>query len=1257
MSACLSENQVAELVSGTLLDDPSVNDHLDGCTPCLAIVVAALKVTAPATSSRFTVIRQVGAGGMGTVYEAFDRERNTRVALKLLRHVGPDAVLRFKREFRALQNLHHPNLVRLGELVAEGERWCFTMELLEGSRFIDHVRSGEHPATHELGFDPARLRDGFIQLACGLGALHAAGKVHRDVKPSNVMVTHAGRVVLLDLGLVLEQHGDGDSVGGHALGTLAYMAPEQALGRQVGPEADWYAAGVLLYQALTGQLPFIGSASDITRAKQRGAPVSPRAVIPAIDHALSELCLALLRPEPAERPTAQQVLLALGESESPLSPTPPRAPFVGRSRELAVLAGALDEVRRGRPVAVLVAGESGIGKSALVQRFADDSRSKGAVVLAGRCYERESLPFKAVDGVVDALSRHLARLPVATAAAVLPRHAALLARAFPVLGRIESIADAPHGVEARDPQEQRTRLFGAFRELFARLADRHPIMVVVDDIHWADADSVALLAELFREPDAPAILLVATQRNATGGGLDTGPRAALGTAVRDLPLSAMTADEARALAALLIAGLPDPSQLDPSAVASEANGHPLFIDELVRHNWLGTAPAMRLDDVLWARIARLEPAARTILQLAALSGGRLQRCVAIHAARLDEAGFEGHLGALRAANLLRSTGAQEGEQLEPYHDRVRTAVLVHTSVAEARSLHRQLALALEAESRPDGEALALHWREAGEGQRSAEYTAEAAARASRSLAFDRAAQLYRLALELQDSLGARDAATEHRLRVELGHALANAGRGAEAARIYLEAAGGVVTGDAADLHRRASEQLIRSGHIDEGITTLHTALRPLGVTIPTSPARALRSLLVRRAQVRLRGLGYRERDAADVPARALTRIDFCWSLSSSLSFVDPLLGSDLGALHLLLALRAGEPSRICRALASEAVYAASVGATRRAQRLQIMAHEIAERVDQPYVTGVLGLCDGMVSALLGDFAEAFARLEEAHWILRAGATGVAWELGAAQDFVLEMLGWMGHLRELRRRVPVALHETVGRGDRYFSNSLRTGLANNLVLLQRDDAPQARAQAAEALVRWPQGGFQMLHYWNLYSNTQIDLYCGAGAAAYDRLIAAWPQLESSLQMRVQYFRITMRELRVRATLAAARQRRRSAPSEARALQAQAERGIRGLRRERTAWADALAWSLHAGLAQIRGDDSTARASLEHAIAAFEAVDMALFAKAARHRLAALLGGHDGAGLASEAVSWFARQDVVSPARMTAMLTPAFDAAAG
>src|SRR6185369_15844344 len=167
---------------------------------------------------------------MGVVYDVFDRERKTRVALKTLRTLGGEQLMRFKNEFRALSDLHHVNLVSLGELIHHDGLWFFTMELIDGWDLLSHVRpSGK--------LDLERLRDTFGQLSEGLGALHAAGKVHRDIKPSNVRVTQQGRVVLLDFGLLVDVHAGLSVEASDALqaGTAAYMAPEQAVGDPVSP--------------------------------------------------------------------------------------------------------------------------------------------------------------------------------------------------------------------------------------------------------------------------------------------------------------------------------------------------------------------------------------------------------------------------------------------------------------------------------------------------------------------------------------------------------------------------------------------------------------------------------------------------------------------------------------------------------------------------------------------------------------------------------------------------------------------------------------------------------------------------------------------------------------------------------------------------------------------------------------------------------------------------------------------------------------
>src|SRR3989442_9754404 len=254
---------------------------------------------------------------MGAVYEAYDQERHETVALKTLRWQDPSAIYRLKKEFRVLRYVAHPNLALLYELVADRDDWFYTMELVDGSEFFDDVRPAapsQSEATRATSRplvppDVPRLRAALAQLVAGVVALHRAGIVQRDLKPSNVLVTPAGRVVILDFGLAdvaappsrLQTREEG------LWGTAAYMAPEQVEGER-GPPSDWYAVGVMLYEALTGRLPFEGSALKVLADKSRQDPPRPSELVPELPQDLVTLCGDLMARDPAARPEDGEVL-------------------------------------------------------------------------------------------------------------------------------------------------------------------------------------------------------------------------------------------------------------------------------------------------------------------------------------------------------------------------------------------------------------------------------------------------------------------------------------------------------------------------------------------------------------------------------------------------------------------------------------------------------------------------------------------------------------------------------------------------------------------------------------------------------------------------------------------------------------------------------------------------------------------------------------------------------------------------------------
>ena len=247
------------------------------------------------------------------MYEVFDRERRQLVALKRLRYFSPAALFLFKQEFRTLADVRHPNLVRLYELVATDSREVFfTMELVRGADLLAHVRAGG-------AADVTRLRAALHQLVEGVHALHAAGKLHRDVKPSNVLVTPEGRVVLLDFGVATEfSRGvdEGLREDQPIVGTASYMAPEQAAGAAPTPAADWYSVGAILFEALVGSAPFIGSVRDVLRMKDTLEAPRPSDCVEDVPPDLDALCSALLKRAPDNRPTGPEVLRWLGVCES-----------------------------------------------------------------------------------------------------------------------------------------------------------------------------------------------------------------------------------------------------------------------------------------------------------------------------------------------------------------------------------------------------------------------------------------------------------------------------------------------------------------------------------------------------------------------------------------------------------------------------------------------------------------------------------------------------------------------------------------------------------------------------------------------------------------------------------------------------------------------------------------------------------------------------------------------------------------------------
>lgn len=1195
---------------------------------------------------RFEVVRQVGRGGMGIVFEALDRERNLRVALKALTDVSASRLYLFKQEFRALAGIVHPNLVTLYELLEEGDEYFLSMEFVEGTTFLKYVRKqppgdadGEadssadatptktfitspagreavlyRPATGECDVD--RLRVVLRQIAGGLNALHAAGKLHRDMKPSNVMVDPDGRAVILDFGLVTEVEHERFGMINQidVAGTAEYMAPEQALG-MVTPATDFYAVGTMLFQALTGRLPFEGSQNEILAARHVGEPPLAREFNPDIPEDLEKLSSRLLLRNPVDRPSGAEVLELLGAARPRASGPLKRVPiFVGRGSELGQLVSAFDAICQGQAAVALVHGPSGTGKTTLAERFLESiAQDTDSLILTGRCYEQESVPYKAVDSLIDRLSRFVGTQPDAQVEAMLPRDAASLAAVFPVLERVAAFGEARRRrAIATDPVELRRRAFLALRDMLGRIGERSRLVIWLDDLQWSDVESAALLSEVVRPPDAPVLLLLCSYR-AEAGPANPGLSALLEFLERE-PLAKTEVDlqplgpaEATLLAERILGDAGEDARRRASAIARDSGGLPFFIRELAQLDPVEERAGASLESLIWNRVKQFDEAPRRLLELVAVAGRPLAQVDAYHAAGLTSRS-PAILNLLSGAGLLRSTGPRENDNVETYHDRIRETIIARLDVDEKHDLHRRLAETLERSERGDPEMLAVHFESCGELAHAGTYYEQAAERASRALAFDRSAGLYERALSLADLTLPERAGLE----VKLAEALANAGRSADASRKYFQAAEHSPAEERLSLECVAAYHLCAAGHLDEGRDRFHQLLRSVGVRPPESNLRTVASIVWRDLRLRQRGLDFRLRKEQDVPPAVLAKIDLLWYASAGIGTSDMVSGFDLLLGSVLMALETGEPARLIRTLSFHAGFASMAGrsqAERSEKELKLCQELSARTGGVPRNQATIALFDAIRHYNLGLWSEALRRYAEAERILVEECHGLNWELSFARTGGLWTRMSAGDSIRLQEDAPKILEDAVLRGDLVTATNVATHPLPYALILSGRPA-LARETCEQWLARWTHHSFGLQRALGLLATAYSWLYEDKPEAAFDLLEGQWSLMGSSGLLRLPSSSVFLWDTRARVLILAAQS---SYGERRRKLVRTAKHALGKLESIGSPSAPAHAAHIRGALHAIAGDWPSAIAEMESAARIFEQCGMKIYAAAARRRL--------------------------------------------
>jgi adenylate cyclase len=639
------------------------------------------------TIGHYEVLDKLGQGGMGAVYKARDLRLDRHVALKtLVAEMTADQARRrrFMQEARAASALNHPNIITIYEIAEWEGADYIAMEFIEGRTLralVDKPR------------DVSELLPVLRQVAEALAVAHAAGIVHRDIKPDNAMVRPDGYVKVLDFGLArlsraVDRHTDTATQPGFVMGTARYMSPEQARGDAADSASDVFSMGILFYELVTGSHPFHsgpGAATLFAILSQAATP--PTHLNPEIQPALESLILRMLSKEAVLRPSAADVhgelvqLSRTGGAASPTRFTPVRRESVGRDRERKELETALAAASAGAGTMLCVTGEPGLGKTTLVEEFLEGLRAErgSAWIARGRCSERL--------GGTDALLPLLEGLDTLLRGDSGDQAARLLKRFAPVwyLQVAPSMGDATQEslveqARAASPERMKRELH-AFLEELARV---RPVVMALEDVHWSDESTCDLLSYLGSRCAGLPVLLLATYRPsallaARHPFLQVKQHWQRGSASRDLPLEFLGREDLERLVALRFPDHRFPAEL-LQLVHAKTEGNPLFLSDMLR--FLRDSQVVRLQEGSWRlvrpiaeiekeipasirsmiqlKIDRLSEEDRKLLVVASVQGVQFDSAVVARALARDPAEVEERLQELETLRgFVRMVGEQE----------------------------------------------------------------------------------------------------------------------------------------------------------------------------------------------------------------------------------------------------------------------------------------------------------------------------------------------------------------------------------------------------------------------------------------------------------------------------------------------------------------------------------------------------------------------------------------------------------------------
>jgi class 3 adenylate cyclase len=1062
-------------------------------------------------SGRYRVERFLGEGARKRVYLARDSRLERDVAFAVIKTEGLDetGLGRIQREAQSMARLgDHPNIVTVFDIGEEAGQPYIVSQYMPGGDVQSRLAAAE-----ESRLEFAEALSIAEQIASALGHAHSLNVIHRDLKPGNVWLAEDGTAKLGDFGLAVATDRSRITQEGMMLGTVAYMSPEQAVARELDPRSDLYSLGAMLYEMVTGRPPFLGDdAVSVISQHLNTDPVAPSWHNRNVPRPLEVLILRLLAKDPNERHRDARAVgdelqnIRTSSLERAVAEAPSAAPqdlegvnwgrFFGRHAELEQLKAKVDQTVSGSGALVMVVGEPGIGKTRLTEELAVYARLRGAQVLLGHCYEGEGtipyLPFvESFRTYLRGRDDDVLREELGEGAPEVATLVSEIRQRFP---------DLPESPPAESDAE-RLRLFSSVSGFLENASRTHPIVLVLDDIHWADKPSLLLMQYLARRVAGARLLVVATYRDVE---LD-----------RTHPLSEVVATlrRERSYERVLLRGLPESAIQEMLASAAggdadtegaeariafaaalyqETEGNPFFVREVLSHlieegklyreegRWranvtsvsdLGIPEGVR--EVVGRRLTRLSEGCNEMLTLASAMTHGFDWPALVAISDQDDGTLLTHLEEALKAQVIRELSGERQGSYDFSHALIRQTLYGELSTPRRVLLHRRIAQALEGlyESDPEPHLaeLAHHFFQAAPGgdvARAVDYGVRAGDRAAALLAHEEAAGHYERALQAYDLGNARDPARRYERSLAIGLGYSRGGTNDRALPALEQAA--ELADELGDSERMATAVLELADATGRGpkfgqrteIPFIDRALERLD---PGDSA--LRSRLLS-AWVQATWPGRTPQDVPELQARSTESVEMARRIGDAQAEARAL-----GVLHHSLfgpentprrigiatewvaaAERAKVPEGLCYARLFQVTNLAEMGEMDEVERLIPIASQAMAALREPLYDGIRATWRAMLLQARGRYAEAephvFEMIPIAQRIQEAGFEGVAMAL------LYDLRRGQGRLGELEAGLTAYLHLLEERGYPRHAR-LVTEVGLSLMYLETDRPEQAR----------------------------------------------------------------------------------------------------------------------------------------------------------------------------------------------------------